>query len=71
MSNLSRYHGRMIRLAAIVCGAALAVVVHAEGFPDKPVRFVVGFTPGGPSDIIAREILKWAKVVKESGARAE
>jgi tripartite-type tricarboxylate transporter receptor subunit TctC len=56
MSNLSRYHGRMIRLAAIVCGAALAVVVRAEGFPDKPVRFLVGFTPGGPSDIIARAL---------------
>ena len=48
----------MNRLAAIVCGAALAVWAgaRAEGFPEKPVRFVVGFTPGGPSDIIARAL---------------
>jgi tripartite-type tricarboxylate transporter receptor subunit TctC len=51
----------MNRLAAIVCGAALAVVLgaagaRAEGFPEKPSHFIVGFTPGGPSDIIARAL---------------
>jgi tripartite-type tricarboxylate transporter receptor subunit TctC len=48
----------MNRLAAIVFGATLAVVAgaRAEGFPEKPLRFIVGFTPGGPSDILARAL---------------
>ena len=37
--------------------AILALVVSAaHAFPEKPVRFVIGFTPGGPSDILARAV---------------
>ena len=34
--------------------AALALSAHAQGFPSKPVRFIVPFPPGGPTDIVGR-----------------
>src|SRR5262245_51007453 len=39
--------------AALVCAAPTAL---AQSFPEKPIRFVIGFTPGGPSDILARAL---------------
>src|SRR5262245_14021278 len=40
-------------LVALLLASAGA---HAAGFPERPPRFIVGFTPGGPSDIIARAL---------------
>ena len=34
-------------------------------FPERPVRFVVGFTPGGPSDILARALAQ--KLAERNG----
>ena len=39
-------------LAALVLGS----ITHAQSFPAKPVRIVVPFPPGGPSDYAARVI---------------
>ncbi len=41
----------LLAAAATLCGAA-----HAQGFPAKPVRLIVGFSPGGGTDTIARLI---------------
>jgi tripartite-type tricarboxylate transporter receptor subunit TctC len=48
---------RRILLCALLlpAGAALAASPAAT-YPAKPIRYVVGFTPGGPSDIVARLI---------------
>jgi len=42
----------MIR--ALVLLFASAVVASAQTYPNRPVRLIVGFTPGGATDIISR-----------------
>jgi tripartite-type tricarboxylate transporter receptor subunit TctC len=41
-------------LAAIAMALAAATGAIAQGFPAKPVRVVVPYPPGGPTDIVAR-----------------
>ena len=42
--------------AFAVAFAVLSTSAFAQGYPNKPIRLVVGFTPGGVSDVLARAI---------------
>ena len=46
----------MTRLFALLAAVLLSSSVAAQSYPDKPVRIVVGFPPGGSSDTVARVV---------------
>src|ERR1700750_1719006 len=62
--------------AAIVVGASAALLwasplVRAADYPTKPITLMIGFAPGGPSDVMARiltrkmeELLKQPLVIE-------
>ena len=58
----------LVASAALVC---LAPAVRAADYPAKPITMMIGFAPGGPSDVMARiltrkmeEILKQPLVIE-------
>jgi tripartite-type tricarboxylate transporter receptor subunit TctC len=41
-------------LAAAASGAGTVAAAHAQGYPNRPVRFIVAQTAGGNADLVAR-----------------
>ena len=63
MSSLSN-RSILAAVAAAIALAALPLAAHAQAsYPDKPVRFIVPYPPGGGTDVIAR-------IVQEKFAQA-
>ncbi len=86
-------------ILGMVLGIAGASLAQAQSWPAKPVRMILAFPPGGPTDIVSRvlaqklgeqlgqqvlvdnkagaggnigaEMPRWAKAIKDSGAKAE
>src|SRR5580692_3357484 len=47
---------KLIALVFLLLAANLPSAVAAETWPARPVKFIVGFAPGGPTDLFARLI---------------
>ncbi len=49
-----KFNRRMLAAATLALLATSAGPALAQGFPNKPIRMVVGYAAGGPTDVIAR-----------------
>lgn len=59
-----------VKFAALGIAAYLAAacaVSHAQAWPNKPIRMLVGFPPGGPTDVVARIVSE--KLAAQIGQR--
>lgn len=46
-------------LVGLICLSGFATASSAAGYPNRPVRWPIGFAAGGPVDIVARIMSQW------------
>ena len=54
---------RRCLITAVAALAALSFGAQAYTYPSKPVRLMVPFPPGGPTDVLARIVARAASLV--------
>src|SRR3989344_5652337 len=52
--NIMQQASRLIFTAAFVAAAAFSGMAQAAGYPERPIRMIVPFAPGGASDFVGR-----------------
>jgi len=47
---------QIVNSGAVLCAALWSTIAVAQSYPTKPIRIIVGYPAGGPTDMIARTV---------------
>ncbi len=47
---------RIVNSGTVLCAALWSTIAVAQSYPTKPIRIIVGYPAGGPTDMIARTV---------------
>jgi tripartite-type tricarboxylate transporter receptor subunit TctC len=56
MTAIQKFLFRAVIALSVACGASIAAAQAPEAYPNRPLRFIVGFGPGGSTDLLSRTL---------------